>query len=361
MREQITKSQPEGGNTSSKWPTIVLWRVLLLRVSYRVSAKYHGNCRRTTPAVKPRLLLPWGSTLVVTRGGDTCQSGLWLEPVWQVFYSWATTCGHYSKAGRSLGSSIQTLWPGILRDCLWQGSEIQADQEGITDTSSCSCREQPPPALSWAKDSEGKCFLWCRAPDSETQHVLCSPQRVTLKQKLQMFKQTGTNAALHQSKGSSHSRTEIPNARHKIYPASTTTSPLEKIHTLMINGPQTLQKKSEGKRHLHLLGHPCHTDHCNLRCCNKQIVLTKLLRHLTRQTSRKTQQDHLSTPQLSHAHQTLPKPLIGSWCWKAVKISALTRNATLLNWRSFKPLYSCTSPQAAEGPGHCFQAVPLFH
>lgn len=56
------------------------------------------------------------------------------------------------------------------------------------------------------------------------------------------------------------------------------------------------------KSHLHLLGHPCHTDHCNLRCCNKQIMLTNLSCHQTWQTSRKTQQNHLSTPQLSHAN-----------------------------------------------------------
>ena len=44
----------------------------------------------------------------------------------------------------------------------------------------CPCTEQPPPALSWVEDLEGKQrFLWCRAPSSETQHVLSSPQRAT--------------------------------------------------------------------------------------------------------------------------------------------------------------------------------------
>lgn len=166
-------------------------------------------------------------SLCLSLGKDTGQSGPWLEPVWQVFRSWASTHRQYSRAGKGLGSSIQTLWPGVLRDCLWQGSEIQAEQEGITDTSNCSCREH----LSWTEDSEGKCSIWCRAPRSEIQHVLSSPQHDTLKQKLQVFKVQSC---------SSNSRTEIPNVWHKIYPASTTISSLEKTHSLMINGPQTL-------------------------------------------------------------------------------------------------------------------------
>lgn len=55
-------------------------------------------------------------------------------------------------------------------------------------------------------------------------------------------------------------------------------------------------------------------------------MLTNLLHNQTWQTSRKTRQGHLSTPQLSHTHPTLPKPWMSSWCWKAVNIRALTRN-----------------------------------
>lgn len=190
-------------------------------------------------------------------------------------------------------------------------------------TSNCPCRE-PPPAAFLGRGFRGERFLWCRAPSSKTQHVLSSPQCVTLKQKLQVFKWTRTSAAtLHQPKGSLDSRTEIPNEPHRIYPASTTTSPFQKASNHTISRPQALQRKLEDKRHLHLPEHPCHVHQCNLRCCTTQVVLTKLLRHQTGWPSRKTRQDHLSTPQLFHS-KDLPKRLIGGWRQKAVKTGTHT-------------------------------------
>lgn len=320
---------------------------------YKVSAKYHGNWRRTTPMQLVNLETP--PSLRIHSG---CHQGRGYWPVWTlagasvpVFHSWATT---------GITAKLEEIWPPPVKPF------DLASQETVSDR-----------ALKYKHTKRGLQILPA---------VLV---RIFPGQRIQIFSDAEPQAVRHSMSCLFHSMTSWnrsckyskrqeqvqPFIHQKAAPTPRRRSPthgtvfIQHLQCIRKDTPSRLMGHKLGrgnlraKSHLHLLGHPCHTDHCNLRCCNKQIMLTNLSCHQTWQTSRKTQQNHLSTPQLSHANH--PKHIHWQLMLEGSEKNQCTHKeqvlGTLLNWRSFKPLHSCTSPQAAEGPWHCFQAVPLFH
>lgn len=106
---------------------------------------------------------------------------------------------------------------------------------------------------------EGKCcLLWCRAPGSEGQHVLSSPQRVTQPHAASM--QTSENEPSNPSEAA-----QAPSELYKTYPASTS--------TLLTDSPFGKAAAPSPRGHELPLCLPRHIDRCNQtpRCASQAL------------------------------------------------------------------------------------------